>query len=146
MTKLHSPRGWLGYFINCESEVMYHIYSPKKHKVYRINVARVEDRQGLDDPHNAPCLEDRVPTQNVEISDNFSSEDEEGTSDGEDLRDRSGEIHGEHGRHQAREPNIELPHQLEVEEDNTEEEDESDTDIAELEIISKYSVNLDTLP
>ena len=30
MTKLHSPRGWLGYFVGCESEAMYHIYSPRE--------------------------------------------------------------------------------------------------------------------
>ena len=69
MTKLHSPRGWLGYFVGCESEAMYHIYSPEKHKVYRIGAARVEDGEGLDDPHDAPCLEDRVPTLNVEVPD-----------------------------------------------------------------------------
>jgi hypothetical protein len=60
MTKLHSPRGWLGYFVGCESEAMYRIYSPEKHKVYRIGVARVEDGEGLSDVHDAPCLEDRI--------------------------------------------------------------------------------------
>jgi hypothetical protein len=77
MTKLHSPRGWLGYFVGCESEAMYHIYSPEKHKVYRIGVARVEDGEGLDDPHDAPCLEDRVPTPDVEVPDHLTSEGED---------------------------------------------------------------------
>jgi hypothetical protein len=49
MTKLHSPCGWLGYFVGCESEAMYHIYSPEKHKVYRIGVARVEDGKVVGD-------------------------------------------------------------------------------------------------
>lgn len=137
MTKLHSPRGWLGYFVGCESEAIYHIYSPEKHKVYRIGVARVEDGEGLDDPHDAPCLEDRVPTPDIEISDRLSSEDEEGMSDDEDLYDFPGEIHAEHGRQQAREPNTEIAHQSEVE-DDTKGEDESNTDRAEPEIISKY--------
>ena len=138
MTKLHSPRGWLGYFVGCESEAMYHIYSPEKHKVYRIGIARVEDGEGLDDPHDTPCLEDRVPTPDVEISDRLSPEDEEGISDDEDLQDLPGEIHAEHGRQQARELNTETAHQSEVEEDDTEGEDESDTERAEPEIISKY--------
>ena len=34
ITKLHSPRGQLGYFVGYKSEAIYHIYSPKKHKVY----------------------------------------------------------------------------------------------------------------
>ena len=80
MTKLHSPRGWLGYFVGCESEAMYHIYSPEKHKVYRIGAARVEDGEGLDDPHDTPCLEDRLPTLDVEASDHPISEDEDDTS------------------------------------------------------------------
>ena len=80
MTKLHSPRGWLGYFVGCESEAMYHIYSPEKHKVYRIGVARVEDGEGLDDPHDAPCLEDRVPTPDVEVPDHLTSEGEDETT------------------------------------------------------------------
>lgn len=84
MTKLHSPRGWLGYFVGCESEAMYHIYSPEKHRVYRIGVARVEDGEGLDDPHDAPCLEDRIPTMDVEIMECLSSESENGTSGDED--------------------------------------------------------------
>jgi hypothetical protein len=56
---------------------MYHIYSPEKHKVYRIGVTRVEDGKGLDDPHDAPCLEDRVPTPDVEVPDHLTSEGED---------------------------------------------------------------------
>jgi hypothetical protein len=63
---------------------MYHIYSPKKHKVYRIGVARVEDGEGLDDHYDRPCLEDRVLTLDVETLDCPSLEDEEGISDDED--------------------------------------------------------------
>lgn len=135
MTKLHSPRGWLGYFVGCESEAMYYIYSPEKHKVYRIGVARVEDGEGLDDPHDAPCLEDRVPIPDVETSDRLSSEDEEGISDEEDTHDPLAELHS---RQEAREPNTEIPDQSQAEEDDTEGEDESDTENAESEIISKY--------
>ncbi len=63
-----------------ESEAMYHIYFPDKHKVYRINVARVEDGEGLGDPHNAPCLEVRVPTHNIDVPDQLSSDDEDQSS------------------------------------------------------------------
>jgi hypothetical protein len=38
----------------------------------------------LDDPQDAPCLEDRVPTPDVEVSDHLSSEGEDDTSSNED--------------------------------------------------------------
>ena len=63
---------------------MYHIYFPEKHKVYRIGIARVEDGEGLGDPHDAPCLEDRVPSPDVEASDHLILEDEDETSVRED--------------------------------------------------------------
>lgn len=90
MTKLHNPRGWMGYFVGCESEAMYLVYSPQKHKVYRIGVARVEDGEGLDDPHDAPCLEDRVPTPTVEIPEQAEasgneSDDLQGDEDADEL-------------------------------------------------------------
>jgi hypothetical protein len=75
MTKIHSPRGWLGYIVGCESEAMYHIYSPEKHKFYRIGVARVEDGEGLDDYHDGPCLDYRVPTLDVEVLSDVLLED-----------------------------------------------------------------------
>lgn len=90
MTKLHSPRGWLGYFVGCESEAMYHIFSPERHKVYRIGAARVEDGEGLDDFHDAPCLEDRLPTAHVEVPDEHISDIDEQNStndDGDDDED-----------------------------------------------------------
>lgn len=67
MTKLYNPRKQIGYFVGCESKAIYLIYSLQKHKVYRISVTRVEDSEGLDNPHNAPCLKDRVPTSVVKI-------------------------------------------------------------------------------
>jgi hypothetical protein len=61
---------------------MYHIYSPKKHKVYWIGTARVEDGEGLDDPYNALCLEDRVSTADIVILDQIDLEtDDEMASD-----------------------------------------------------------------
>lgn len=82
--KTAQSRGWLGYFVGYKSEGIYSIYSPEKHKVYRIGIVRVEDGEGLDDPHDAPCLEDRVPTLSVETLDRFSSKNEEETSDNDD--------------------------------------------------------------
>jgi hypothetical protein len=160
MTKLHSPRGWLGYFVGYKSEAMYHIYSPKKHKVYQIGVARVEDREGLDDHHDAPCLEDRVPTPDVETSDCPSLEDEEGISDDEDndtsfhdpLRDsefladletarltNNTRTHAERGSQRVHELNTETAPQSEVEEeDDIEGEDDSEDRETRPAITSKY--------
>jgi len=81
--------GWLGYFVGCESEAMYHIYSLEKHKVYRIGVARVEDGERLDDLHAAPCLEDIISTENIEVPDELISEidDRNSCDDDEDDED-----------------------------------------------------------
>ncbi|KAK1459354.1 hypothetical protein CMEL01_02353 [Colletotrichum melonis] len=49
--KLHQPRGWVGYFVGLESESVFRIFSPDKHEVFRVAGARVQQGQGLDDPH-----------------------------------------------------------------------------------------------
>jgi len=144
MTKLHSPRGWLGYFVGCESEAMYHIYSPEKHKVYRIGVARVEDGEGLDDPHDTPCLEDRVPTLDVEVADHLSSDGESETSDGDD-NDREDE--SDDRRSPEEEAGFlsessplaaDITYQPQFEDEDVDDEDESDATIAGPAITSKY--------
>jgi hypothetical protein len=69
---------------------MYYIYSPEKHKVYRVSVARVEDSEGLDDLYDAPCLEDRIPTPSIKALSNISSEDKNepsSDSDSDQIKD-----------------------------------------------------------
>lgn len=80
--KLHTPRGWLGYFVGCESESVYRIWHPEEKKVYRISVARIDDGQGLDDHHDEANHVDRVPipqdiphTPGPESSAGFASDD-----------------------------------------------------------------------
>ena len=143
MTKLHSPRGWLGYFVGCESEAMYHIYSPKKHKVYRIRVARIKDGEGLDDPHDTPCLEDRVPTTDPSVPDQPISETDDGMTSDENSDNESVSFNIEEAG-----PSIELEtqtlrddiHQLQpnIEDIDTNNESESKDDIARPGIISRY--------
>ncbi|KFY80857.1 hypothetical protein V499_00312 [Pseudogymnoascus sp. VKM F-103] len=58
--KLHTPRGWMGYFVGCDSESVYLIYSPDKDRVFRVGIARVEEGVGIDDPHRFPSRSDRV--------------------------------------------------------------------------------------
>ena len=81
-TKLHNPRGWIGYFVGCESESVYHIYDPKEHKVKRKGVAEIDDGEGLDDPQDGPSLQDRTPLPQIEISDD---EVVSGATDGSDT-------------------------------------------------------------
>jgi len=145
MTKLHSPRGWLGYFVGCESEAIYHIYSPEKHKVYRIGVARVEDGEGLDDPQDTPCLEDRIPTRNVEIADRLSSENEDETTDDDDKdhdddRDREFPPLTENAEPPSRVDTntADTINQLQSEEEDADGEEESDPEITGPETTSKY--------
>ena len=57
-TKLHSPRGWLGYFVGCESELIYRIWDLEKKRVLRISAARIDDGEGLDDSQTGQSLSD----------------------------------------------------------------------------------------
>ncbi|KAL7767857.1 hypothetical protein ACKLNR_002158 [Fusarium oxysporum f. sp. zingiberi] len=50
--KLHNPRGWVGYFVGCEGEAIFRIYSPEHLTVFRVGMARVQQGQGLDDPQD----------------------------------------------------------------------------------------------
>jgi len=80
--KLHEPRGWLGYWVGRFSESVDRIFSPEKHKVFKIGVARIEDGQGLRDPQPEATYEDRVPTPEVEIPEN--EDVESGSESGDD--------------------------------------------------------------
>jgi len=97
ITKLHHPRGWLGYFVGCENESIYRIYDPEKHVVRRIGASEIEDGQGLDDPQNGPSLQDvnPVPTTNPLESDGQTDPCEGYDGDSEDVlgSDNDLEIH-----------------------------------------------------
>ncbi|OQE54307.1 hypothetical protein PENNAL_c0452G03678, partial [Penicillium nalgiovense] len=146
MTKLHNPRGWLGYFVGCESEAMYHIYSPEKHKVYRIGVARIEDGEGLRDPHDAPCLEDRIPTPDVAVTDNNHSEDGSESSSDSDSDHDDGQ--SRHDQHTVIPSDEEIPdqehhvseaaHESQDEVEDADDEDETDNGDLGLKNVSKY--------
>lgn len=146
MTKLHNPRGWLGYFVGCESEAMYHIYSPEKHKVYRIGVARIEDGEGLRDPHDAPCLEDRIPTPDVAFTDNNHSEDgSESSSDSDKDYDDGESSHEQHTVISSDEEIADQEHHVseaahESQDEVEDADDEDDTDNGDLGLnnVSKY--------
>lgn len=58
--KLHKPRGWLGYFVGCETESIYRIWHPEYNKVYRVTAARIDDGEN-NDPHDQPSLSARSP-------------------------------------------------------------------------------------
>lgn len=60
-SKLHTPRGWLGYFVGCESEHIYRIWHPDEKVVKRISAARIDDIEGPDDTHEQPSMTDRAP-------------------------------------------------------------------------------------
>jgi hypothetical protein len=81
MTKLHHPRGWIGYFVGCESESMYHIYDPEKHSVRRKGMSEIDDGEGLDDPQDRPSLQDINPVSEL------GSQELHPASDGDDGSD-----------------------------------------------------------
>ena len=79
--KLHAPRGWVGYWVGCESESISKIYSPDEHRVFNIGNARVQDGVGLDDPHDDAALDRREPRPTSADYDNLVDND----SDAEDA-------------------------------------------------------------
>ena len=146
MTKLHNPRGWLGYFVGCESEAIYYIYSPEKHKVYRIGVIRIEDGEGLRDPHDAPCLEDRIPTADVTVTDNNHLEDgAETPSDSNSDHDDRGSRYDQHTIISSDEEIAnqehhfsEATHKPQDEVEDADDKDEADDGDLGLKVVSKY--------
>ncbi|KAK4067059.1 hypothetical protein Purlil1_13929 [Purpureocillium lilacinum] len=142
MTKLHSPRGWLGYFVGCESEAIYHIYSPEKQQVYRIGVARVEDGEGLDDLHDGSCLEDRIPTPDVDVPDHLSDGEDE-TSGSDESDSNSGHSrnttitqarHANHSPYESAATRRKPPDEL----DDADDENEDDHEESSRGTLSKY--------
>jgi len=94
--KLHTPRGWLGYFVGCESESIYRIWNPDKEKVMRISVARIDEDEGLDDEHEYPSRSERIPIKEVqadaETTNNEVESEKDTSSDSteDDDADQSG--------------------------------------------------------
>jgi hypothetical protein len=64
----------MGYFVSCDSESVYRTYSEEKHRVFRVGVARVDNGEGLQDPHDAPSMSARIL-----IPDSISAESENDT-------------------------------------------------------------------
>lgn len=51
-SKLTSNRGWMGYWMGFdENESVYRVWDPEADKVVRVSVGRVDDGNGMDDPH-----------------------------------------------------------------------------------------------
>jgi transposase InsO family protein len=48
--KLHTDRAWLGYFVGMDNESTYRVYYPDQNQVKRVAFARVDEREGQDDP------------------------------------------------------------------------------------------------
>ena len=88
--KLHQPRGWLGYFMGCESESVYRIWNPERNKVMRISTARVEDGEGMDDQQDEPSRQNRILDPEFSPLDNLGEEQQESDS-GESEYDPVGE-------------------------------------------------------
>lgn len=84
--KLHSLRGWMGYYVGYKSELIYWIYSLEDYRVKQVGVARVDDSEGTEDPQDAPSLHDRVDIPEIEIdlqdeAESYKSGDESESSE-----------------------------------------------------------------
>ncbi|KAH0847626.1 hypothetical protein FOPE_00857 [Fonsecaea pedrosoi] len=87
--KLHTSRAWPGYWMGCVSESICRIYSPDKGKVFKVGMARVEDGEGLEDIHQEPSRNQRLPPPEINIDDLPSDrgDETEGDSESEILED-----------------------------------------------------------
>ncbi|SCN96432.1 uncharacterized protein FFFS_02244 [Fusarium fujikuroi] len=65
--KLHHARGWVGYFVGCDSESIYRIYSDEHHRVFRVGVGRIQQGQGVEDEHDGLSYNDRVGREGSQI-------------------------------------------------------------------------------
>jgi hypothetical protein len=75
--KLHDPRGWMGYWVRNEVELICRVFSEDKKKVFRVSVTRVEDGEGLDDPYDDLSIADRLPVpDNLPPAEISSSDDD----------------------------------------------------------------------
>ncbi|KAF4990463.1 hypothetical protein FGRMN_8456 [Fusarium graminum] len=68
--KLHSPRGWIGYFVGCEAESIFRVFSDQHYRVFRVGVARVQQGEGIEDDHDGLTYNQRTsnpsPVQDYE--------------------------------------------------------------------------------
>ena len=78
----------MGYFMGCESELIYRIWNPDKNKVVRVLAARVDDGEGLDDLQDGLNRNDRVLTRTIpeRVEEVNESESEESGSDTSDSQ------------------------------------------------------------
>jgi hypothetical protein len=147
VTKLHHPRGWLGYFVGCESESIYRIYDPENHAVRRIGASEIDDGQGLDDSQDGPSLQDTFPTSAATLHESGSHNDtcEDSDADPEDISEQESGPHTEPLSHSLPRPPSSLS--------RTPLEEHSDMDNAALEdssadsqpgLTSKYFANAAT--
>lgn len=130
-TKLHHPRGWMGYWVGRYSEAVDKVWSPEKSEVCKVGVARIQDGQGLDDPQPDPTYTDRVPTPVIEIpevpdeqedDENASDEDDEPEEEetpnnqNENIVEQEDETaqQGESSNEQGETPQVETPRDPEV--------------------------------
>lgn len=63
--KLTSPRGWLGYFMGFNAESLARVWSNVEKKVFTVSEPNVNNREGLDDPHNEQVMNVRVPLPKI---------------------------------------------------------------------------------
>jgi hypothetical protein len=84
-TKLHGPRGWIGYYLCAESETICKVWDPEKKHVKRVATLRVDDTTGMDDPQPGRHINERVPRQQVDNApEQWPEESDDSDSDQDD--------------------------------------------------------------
>lgn len=67
--KLHQPRGWVGYFVGCQAESIYRVFSDEHHRVFPVGAARVQQGEGVEDNHEGITYQQRQLREAEEIQD-----------------------------------------------------------------------------
>jgi len=105
--KLHTPRGYVAYFVASESEQIYRIWNPELEKVVRMQSARVDDTAGTEDPQPGVQLNDRDPDPPVDLpTDHQASDEEDGSSSEDDDENDEAPPARERQIHLDNEPNL----------------------------------------
>lgn len=69
LLKLHGVKGWLGYYAGMSFEAFYNIWSPDKHRVFIVGIARIDEGEGLDDSHESPSFRQRLEEEGELVPD-----------------------------------------------------------------------------
>ena len=71
--KLHDPRDWLDYFVDCENESIYRVWNSESKQIKRVAYTIIDDDQSLNDVQNEENINDRTIRRPLKLTENDNS-------------------------------------------------------------------------